>query len=137
MMDIFAGLAVGLPLLVMHFAVTAVLLLVGVGLHALLTPMKERELVAAGNSAAAVTLSASTIGIALPLAATLATAQTVVDILIWGAIGVAVQVAIFGLARLVSPSMPSRIERGEMATAITLAGWQIAIGLLNAAALVG
>ncbi|MFY8106163.1 MAG: DUF350 domain-containing protein [Elstera sp.] len=137
MMDIFAGLAVGLPLLVMHFAVTAVLLLVGVGLHALLTPMKERELVAAGNSAAAVTLSASTIGIALPLAATLATAQTVVDILIWGAIGVAVQVAIFGLARLVSPSLPSRIERGEMATAITLAGWQIAIGLLNAAALVG
>jgi putative membrane protein len=137
MTDILAGLAVGLPLLVMHFAITALMLLIGVGLHALLTPMKERELVAAGNSAAAVTLSAATIGLALPLAATLATAQATLDIVIWGAIGVAVQVAIFGAARLVSPSLPSRIERGEMASAITLAGWQIAIGLLNAAALVG
>lgn len=137
MTDILAGLATGLPLLVMHFFVTAVLLVVGVGLHALLTPMKERELVAAGNSAAAVSLSAATLGLALPLAATLATAQSVIDILIWGAIGVAVQVAIFTIARLVAPSMPSRIEKGDMAAAITLAGWQLAIGLLNAAALVG
>lgn len=137
MTDILAGLAAGLPLLFVHFVVTVVLLLIGIGLHMVLTPMKEKELIAAGNSAAAVSLGAATIGLALPLAATLATAQGVVDVLIWGGVGTLVQVIIFGVARFIAPTLPGRIERGDMAAAITLAGWQVSIGLLNAAALAG
>lgn len=137
MTDILAGLAAGLPLLFVHFVVTVVLLLIGIGLHMVLTPMKEKELIAAGNSAAAVSLAAATIGLALPLAATLATAQGVVDVLIWGGVGTLVQVIIFGVARFIAPTLPGRIERGDIAAAITLAGWQVSIGLLNAAALAG
>ncbi len=137
MTDILAGLATGLPLLFIHFIVTVLLLLIGIGLHMLLTPIKERELIAAGNSAAAVTLAAATVGLALPLAATLATAQGVVDVIIWGGVGTLVQVAIFGVARFITPGLPGRIEQGDMAAAITLAGWQVSIGLLNAAALAG
>jgi len=137
MTEILAGLSSGLPLLVLHFLVTAVLLLIGVGLHMLLTPMRERELVAAGNSAAALSLAAATIGLALPLGTTLATSRAVIDIVIWGAIGIIVQIVVFAIARVAFRSLPARIEQGDMAAAITLAGWQIAIGLLNAATLIG
>lgn len=137
MTDILAGLAAGLPLLFVHFIVTVVLLLIGIGLHMVLTPMKEKELIAAGNAAAAVSLAAATVGLALPLAATLATAQGVTDVIIWGGVGTLVQVLIFAVARFIVPTLPGRIEAGDMAAAITLAGWQLSIGLLNAAALAG
>lgn len=137
MTDIMTGLTSGLPLLALHFLITAALLAIGVGLHMLLTPMNERVLIAAGNGAAALSLSAATIGLALPLAATLATSRAAVDIVIWGAVGIIVQITVFAVARLFFRSLPERIAQGDVAAAAALAGWQIAIGLLNAASLAG
>jgi putative membrane protein len=137
MSDIIAGLGSGLPVLLLQFSVTALLLVAGVLIFRLLTPFNEQALINQGNAAAATVSATTAVAIALPLAATLATSTAVLDIVIWGSIGLLVQVVVFVGVSLLNSGLKQRIEAGELAAAITLGGWQIAFALLNAAALAG
>ncbi|MFD2263349.1 DUF350 domain-containing protein [Lacibacterium aquatile] len=136
-MSAIEALTSGLPLLLLHLAAASILLVVGAIIHLWLTPFRERELVAEGNSAAATVMATTAVALAMPIAATLATSLSLVDILIWGAVGLIVQLLVFVAASLALPNLKARIEAGENAAAITLGGWQIAAALLNAAALLG
>jgi putative membrane protein len=136
-MSAITALTSGLPLLVLHLGAAALLLIVGAIIHLWLTPFRERELVSQGNSAAATVMATTAVALAMPIAATLATSLSVVDILIWGTVGLIVQLAVFSAASLALGNLKARIERGEVAAAITLGGWQIAAALLNSAALLG
>lgn len=137
MTDLFAALSEGLPLLFLHFGAACALLAAGTALHLLLTPVRELQLARAGNAAAAATLATTTIALALPIATTLATSRTTADVLVWGAVGVVVQLVIYAVGGLLIGGLKERIERDEMAAAVALGGWQIGFGLLNAAALIG
>ena len=137
MSGILATLGTGLPVLVLQFAVTLALLAIGATVYMALTPFNERELVAAGNTAAGIVLAGTLVALAIPLAATLATSSITLDILIWGVVALVIQLATFRLAALFMPGLRDMIERGNVAAACVLTGIQLAVALLNAGAMAG
>ena len=136
-MSILATLGSGLPVLALQFAVTLALLAVGAIIYMALTSFHERELVAAGNTAAGIVLAGTLVALAIPLAATLATSQVTLDILIWGVVALVIQLATFRLAALLVPNLRAMIEQGNIAAACVLTGIQLAVALLNAGAMAG
>jgi putative membrane protein len=126
----------GLPMLIIQVVACAVLLAIGVAIYVRLTPFHEREMVASGNAAAGTTLAGATLALAIPLAAMLATSGTLLDILVWGVVALILQLLTLGVVALAMRNFRSMIEGGNVAAAITLAGAQIAVALLNAAAMV-
>jgi putative membrane protein len=133
---IFDALAHGLPMLIVQVVACAVLLAVGVAIYIRLTPFREREMVADGNAAAGTVLAGAILALAIPLAAMLATSNTLVDILVWGVVALILQLLTLGVVALGMRNFRGMIEGGNIAAAITLAGAQIAVALLNAAAMV-
>ena len=133
---ILNALGRGLPMLVVQVVACAVLLAIGVTIYVRLTPFREREMVAHGNAAAGTMLAGAILALAIPLAAMLATSGTLLDVLVWGVVALILQLVTLGVVALVMHNFRAMIEGGNIAAAITLAGAQIAVALLNAAAMV-
>jgi putative membrane protein len=85
--------ASGLPLTLMHAAITLVMLVVGTALYALLTPHKEIKLIREGNAAAALSLGGVMVGLAIPLATSLKASVSPLEIVLWGVSTIAVQLS--------------------------------------------
>jgi putative membrane protein len=113
-----------------------VLLAIGVAIYVAVTPFRERAMVASGNPAAGTTLAGAILALAIPLAAMLATSSTLLDIMVWGVVALILQLLTLGIVALAMRNLRGMIEDGNVAAAITLAGAQIAVALLNAAAMV-
>lgn len=133
---IIQALSSGLPILVLQLAVATVVLVAGVALYTVVTPFDERRLVREGNVAAAVSVAGAIVGMALPIAATLATSLVTLDILVWGAVAVVVQLTLAAGTRLCR-GIRQMIEDNNLAVAIALFSVQIAVAMLNAAAVSG
>ena len=133
---IIDALGSGLPKLIIQFITCAVLLAIGVVIYVRLTPFREREMVADGNTAAGTVLAGAILALAIPLAAMLATSGTLLDIIVWGVVALVLQLLTLGIVALSMRNFRRMIESGNVAAAITLAGAQIAVALLNAAAMV-
>jgi putative membrane protein len=102
--------------------------------YTLITPWREIRLIRAGNTSAALSCMGTLTGYVLVLGSIMRHAVSHTDMLIWGLVGLVVQLLALGVARLiVGPGIRARMERGDMATGIVLAGLSIAFGLLNAA----
>ena len=101
-----------------------------------LTPFREGEIVVAANPASGTMLAGAILALAIPLAAVLATSVTLIDIVVWGVVALVLQLMTLGIVSLVMRNFRSMIEAGNVAAAITLAGAQIAVALLNAAVMV-
>jgi putative membrane protein len=100
----------------------------------LITPYEDIKLVREGNQAAAVALGGAFLGLAIPLAGTLAGSVTTLDILLWGILTVLVQLVCFKVVDLVLRGLPKRIAAGEMAAAIFLAFVKVSAGAIVATA---
>lgn len=131
------SLGTGLPVLLLHLAATLALLALGVAGYMVITPFHERRLVAAGNPAAGIVLGGTLVALAVPLAATLATSSAALDILVWGAVAVLFQLIAFAVAALLVRDLRAQIEAGNTAAAMTVVGIQLALALVNAAAMSG
>ena len=127
----------GFPVLIAHFAVTVAMLIAGVVIYVFITPHDELKLVRSGNMAAAVSLSGAIIGIALPLAFCMAASVSVFDILVWGSVTVALQLAAFKATDLLLRDLSKRIEAGELGSAYILVAIKLAVAAINAAAVAG
>jgi len=137
MSAILDALGTGLPVLVLQFATTFALLGVGAAAYMAVTPFHERDLVAAGNTAAGIVVAGTLVALAIPLAATLASSTYTLDILLWGVVALVIQLATFRLAAMLVPGLQGMIEQGNVAAACVLTGIQIAVALLNAGAMAG
>ncbi len=133
----FQSLSIGLPILILHLSTAALVLVLGAVVYVWLTPHRELELVRNGNVAAAISLGAALVGLAIPVAVTLATGVSVADIAIWGAATLVLQLLLFQLTDLVLRGISTRIEAGEIASAVLLASIKISGSLILGAALVG
>jgi len=133
---ILDALGSGLPKLMIQFVTCAVLLAIGVAIYVRVTPFREREMVEHGNAAAGTMLAGAILALAIPLAAMLATSGTFLDVLVWGIVALILQLITLGVVALVMRNFRAMIEGGNIAAAVTLAGAQIAVALLNAAAMV-
>ena len=126
--------AAGFPVFLLHAGVTVAILFAAAALYILLTPHKEITLIREGNSAAAISLGGVLIGLAIPLAASLKASTNVIEIGLWGAVTVVVQLLVFRLVDMILRGLPKRIQEGETAAAALLVGAKIATALVLAAA---
>ena len=126
--------AAGFPVFLAHAGVTVVILFAAAALYVLLTPHKEISLIRQGNTAAAVSLAGVLVGLAIPLAASLRASTNVIEIGLWGAVTVVVQLLVFRIVDMLLRGLPKRIQDGEMSAAALLVGAKIATALVIAAA---
>ena len=127
----------GFPVLLMHFVVTIAMLAVGVTIYIWITPHKDVALVRAGNVAAAISLSGAILGLAIPLAMSMSVSVNVADIVIWGLLTLVIQLIVFRLADLILRDLSARIEAGEIAAALLLSAYKLAVAVITAAAVSG
>jgi putative membrane protein len=134
--SILSALGQGLPMLLLQFVLVLALLIVGIAIYMAVTPFRERELLRQGNAAAATVLGGALVALAIPLAALLATTGALLDILVWGVLALLLQLLTVAVVFQLLRGMRTMIEAGQVAGAIPLVAAQLAIALLNAAAMV-
>jgi putative membrane protein len=134
--SILSVLGQGLPMLLLQFVLVLVLLIVGISIHMAVTPFRERELLRQGNAAAATVLGGALVALAIPLAALLATTGALLDILVCDVVALLLQLLTVAVVFQLLRGMRTMIEAGQVAGAIPLVAAQLAIALLNAAAMV-
>ena len=131
---IFQSFLSGLPLLLIHFGVTLIMLALGILIYVIVTPYNEIDLIKKGNQSAALSLSGALVGIAIPLSIAMAGSVNIMDIIIFGAVAIILQLLGYRITDLLLRELPSRIVNNEISAAITMVGIKISISLVNAAA---
>lgn len=129
--------AIGFPITLLHAGLTLVLLVLGVFLYGLLSPHHEVQAIREGNSAAAVSLGGVMIGLAAPLALSLASSPSLVEIGVWGLAVTAVQLLAFRLTDLALGGLGARIRAGEVAAAVLLTCARLSTAVILSAAVAG
>ncbi len=111
------------------------MLLVASTIYVLLTPWKELALVKDGNASAGLALAGAITGLAIPIASTLASSVSLLDLLIWGVIALLLQLIVYRLVDVVLRDIPQRIEQDQAGAAIVLIAAKISSALILAAGL--
>lgn len=122
-----------LPNFLAYFGASVLLLAAFLALYTLITPIREWQLIRQGNVAAALSLAGATIGFSLPLAAAVRSSANFVDMLVWAAIALGLQLLCFAALYLLRRDAGQAIIRGDMAEGIFSAGLSVSLGILNAA----
>ncbi|MDP1988824.1 DUF350 domain-containing protein, partial [Phenylobacterium sp.] len=122
--------ATGFPITLLHIGITVLMLLIGATIYVLMTPHREISLIREGHSAAALSLGGVLLGLAIPLATSLARSTSIIEIGLGGAATVALQLLIFRLVDLLLHGLPQRIQDGEIAAAALLVGAKLASALI-------
>ena len=134
---IMESLGSGLPVLILHFAVTLSILVAGVVIYEWITPYRELQLVREGNTAAAIALSGAILSLAIPLAFSMAVSVSVLDIIVWGVVALVIMLVVYRIVDALLKELPRRIEDGEIGAAILLSAVKLAISAITAAAVSG
>ncbi|MCC7275152.1 MAG: DUF350 domain-containing protein [Alphaproteobacteria bacterium] len=137
MMPFLDNLTASLPIFLAHVAVTLAMLICGVLLYIAITPYREIAMVRAGNTAAGIAFGGAILGLALPLAACMARSVAVWDIVVWGVVALVVQLFAHAVVALLLKRLPDAIAKDEQGSAWVLASVQLAVALINAAAIGG
>jgi putative membrane protein len=124
-----------LPEFLLFFLIAAVLVAAYLTIYTLVTAHNELALIRQNVISAALSLGLSLVGFALPLSSAVVHATNVVDLVIWGFIAIAVQIAAYGLVRVIVPNLSQRIAAGELSAAIFLGAISLAAGIINASAM--
>lgn len=127
----------GLPVFLVHSGISLLILAVGAFIYTKMTRHDELELIRAGNVAASLSFGGALIGLALPLAFSLAASVSLWDLLVWGVIALVLQIIAFRFADMILKDVSSRIEAGEISTAVLLVSVKLATAAINAAAIGG
>lgn len=125
----------GLPDFLAYLATALGLIGLYLAIYTLATAHNELALIRRDVTAAAVALGLSLAGFAMPLAAAIFNAQSLLDCVIWGLIAIVVQILVYWLVRLAVPDLSRRIEEGRMASAVLLGAASFAVGAVNAASM--
>ncbi|MEK9679408.1 MAG: DUF350 domain-containing protein [Rhodospirillaceae bacterium] len=134
---VFQSFLAGLPVLLLHFVLTVLMLALGAVLYVMMTPYHEIDLIKAGNVAASISFGGVLIGMAIPLAVAMASSVNAYDILIFGAVTIALQLLAYRITDLVLNDLPKRIIAGEISAAILLIAVKLSISVINAAGVSG
>ena len=137
MQAVIDSLMAGLPFLVLHLGVTLALFAAGAWLYEKITPVQELALIKTGNVAASVSYSGALLGLALPLAASLAVSVNVLDIVVWGVVALILQLAVVRLLEALLGGLWHRVEANEIGPAILVAAVKLSVAVIIAAAISG
>ncbi len=118
-----------------YIGVSISLLVVGMLLFTLSTPkIKEFQLIAQKNVSAAMLLGGKVVGLAIVLGAAAEYSISLLDMAIWGAIGIVAQVVVFFIAELITIrfSIQKAIEEDNRAVGTMLLSLSLAVGWIVA-----
>lgn len=121
-----------------YLAVSLGLLIVGLFLMEITTKVKEFSLMAQGNKAASYVLGGRLLGLAIVLYSALANSISLVDMVIWGAVGIAAQIIVFYLTEWLTPrrfNVSQSIEENNTAVGLFLLLLSVSIGIVIAGCL--
>lgn len=116
-----------------HFASALAFLFVFIAVYVRVTPYKEISLIRAGNTAAAASLSGAVLGYCIALASSVAHSIDLLDMLIWGSIGLVIQIIAFFATRLMLPDLIEDVPNNKLSSGIFLGAISLGMGILNAA----
>jgi putative membrane protein len=111
-----------------YLGTSVVLLALFAYIYARATPYKEFVLIAHDNVAAAITFAGAVLGFTIPMLAAIFYTRSLVEMIVWAAITCLVQL----LVLLALRRQAKRIEEGHVSSAIMVATFSVAVGLLNA-----
>ena len=114
-----------------YLSVAMLLLIVGMILFTISTPkINEFKLIAEKNVSAAMLLGGKVVGLALVLGAAAEYSISIIDMAIWGAIGIVAQIVVFTIAELITVrfSIQKAIEQDNRAVGMMLLSLSIAVG---------
>ena len=96
--------------------------------------LREFKLIAEKNVSAALLLGGKVIGLAIVLGAAAEYSISLVDMVIWGAIGIIAQIVVFILAEVITIrfSISKAIEEDNRAVGVMLLSLSLAIGIIVA-----
>ena len=124
----------GFPNFLASIALSGVLLLIAVAIYVKMTPWKEWTLInEKKNASAGLALVGAVIGLALPVAANLASSLSLFEMLIWGVVVMFVQLTAYRISEMFMKDLRNRIQHDEAGPAIVLLGVKVAIGIIVAA----
>jgi putative membrane protein len=116
-------------------AVSVGLLVAALAVYLQVTPYSEIKLIRAGNRAAAFSFGGTAIGLALTLYGVGTSTWRVMDLAIWGGIGLVFQIIAFFVVAALLGGFKAGIEEDKVGYGIALGCLSVAIGILNSAAL--
>ncbi len=135
MAEIFAGFLPSLLEFLAYFATASILTVIFIAVYSWCTHHNELALIKNNSTAAAVALSGSLLGFALPLASVMLHALSIVDLVLWGIVAMIVQIIVYFIVRIPMPRLSERIEAGEVAAGTWLGAASLVAGILNAASM--
>ena len=121
----------------LYLAVSLVLLIAGLFVMEVTTKVKEFSLMAKGNKAASYVLGGRLLGLAIVLYSTAANSISLIDMVIWGAVGILAQIIVFYLAEWLTPrfDVNQSIENDNQAVGLFLMFLSVSIGVVIAGCL--
>lgn len=131
-MNIVTSLS-GLANFGLYFGASVLLLALFAFIYSQVTPYREFTLIGEGNVAASCSLGGALIGFAQPLALLISQSVDFVDMLVWAAVALVVQVLTYLVMRLLFPRLVADIPAGKVSKGLFLGLVAIAVGMLNAA----
>ena len=126
-----------LPHFLAYFGAALLLAAAFLTLYIWVTPHRELELIRNGNSAAALQLTGTFLGFALPVAMIIANSISIPDMLLWGVVAAIVQLLVFVIiSRLLFKGISDKLTEGCNSSGIFVGGMGLGIGVLQAACMV-
>jgi len=133
----FAYFIETLPHFLAYFAAAVGLAVAFLAVYVLITPHREFALIRAGNTAAAVQVTGTFLGFALPVAMVIGHSVSIPDMLMWGAVAAVVQLVVFFvIARLLFRAVSQKIVEDCLASGVFVGGMGVGFGVLQAACMV-
>jgi putative membrane protein len=124
------------PNFLLYLGTSVLLLIAFMSAYVMATPQHELPLIRRGNVSASINFGGTLLGFALPLASAMAHSVNLLDLAIWGAIAGIVQGIASLILRVLIRDLRAHIEADRVSVAVTMASLKLAMGLLNAAAVV-
>jgi putative membrane protein len=105
-------------------------------LYTAVTPQAEWKLLREGSLSASLAFGGALLGFVIPLASAIAHSVSLLDMVVWGAVALVVQLLAFFAAWLLIPRLPAKIEGDQRGHATFVAILFVSVGILNAACMV-
>ena len=116
-----------------YLAVSLAFLGLFVAIYIRITPYRELTLIRDGNMAASFSLSGALLGFIIPLSAAVRYSVSLVDMAIWAALALVVQLCAFVAVKVMIPTFSHDIVAAKSAQGFFLGAFSLGVGLLNAA----
>lgn len=118
-----------------HLAVSLALLALFLAAFTAMTPQREVDLIRRGNAAAALGLAGAMVGYAIVLSRAVAVSGGIGEAVVWGVIGLAIQLGGQYALNLLIPRIGAEIEGGSLTAGVMTAATAVTLGLVNAASM--